>query len=148
MVSGLVSTILVLVPVISLSRLPQNAPGFIRLMLGAIPLLILGGALPFLVRGYRIESRSLCIRRLGWWTRLDLRGLKSAEADPGAMKASIRLFGNGGLFSFTGWYWNRRLGRYRAFITDPARSVVLRFEDRTVVVSPDSPDDFVRSLEK
>ncbi len=65
---------------------------------------------------------------------------------PTAMAGSLRIAGNGGLFSFTGWFWSRRLGRYRAFVTDPARSVVLKFSDRTVVVSPDVPEEFVAAL--
>lgn len=62
------------------------------------------------------------------------------------MRASLRTFGNGGGFSFTGRYWNKRLGSYRAFVTNPARSVVLRWQDRTVVVSPASPEEFVREV--
>ena len=72
-----------------------------------------------------------------------MSGLKSAEVDTEAMSKSIRTFGNGGLFCFAGIFNNNRLGSYRAFATDPKRAVVLRFSDRTVVVTPDQPDDFV-----
>ena len=58
----------------------------------------------------------------------------------------LRLFGNGGLFSYHGWFWNRRLGRYRLYATDPERAVVLRFARRTIVVSPGEPAAFVRAL--
>ena len=47
---------------------------------------------------------------------------------------------------FTGWYYNKRLGSYRAFVTDPRRAVVLRYANRRVVLSPDAPEDFVREL--
>jgi len=62
------------------------------------------------------------------------------------MRGSIRTFGNGGLFSFTGFYRNRLLGAYRAFVTDPRQAVVLRFPKRNVVVSPGAPEEFVRDL--
>jgi hypothetical protein len=62
------------------------------------------------------------------------------------MKCSSRLFGNGGLFSFTGLYRNRSFGRYRAFVTDPARSVALFLPNRVVVVSPADAEGFVRSI--
>ena len=55
--------------------------------------------------------------------------------------------GNVGLYSFTGWYWSRGVGHYRALVTDPKRVVVLRFECRVVVVSSDRPEEFVRAIE-
>lgn len=112
---------------------------------GAIALL-LGMAL-FTVRGYAVAGSTLYVRRLLWTTKVPLEGLVSAAADPLAMESSLRTFGNGGGFSFTGRYWNKRLGPYRAFVTDPARSVVLRWPKRTVVVSPALPEAFVRELE-
>jgi len=62
------------------------------------------------------------------------------------MCKSIRTCGNGGFFSFTGFYWSRKLKSYRAYVTDLRRTVVLRYERRTILLSPDSPEDFVREL--
>ncbi len=94
------------------------------------------------VRGYRLEGRELFVKRLIWETRLDLAGLRSAEADPGLVRGSVRVFGNGGLYSFSGLFWNRTLGRYRAWVTHHDDIVVLRFEDRVWVVSPVDPAGF------
>ncbi len=110
-----------------------------------LPALVLG-CLPFMIRGYAITDDAILIRRLFWTTRLDRNGLISAEFVLKAMKGSLRTCGNGGVFSFTGWYWNKSLGFYRAFVTDLNRTVVLRFGKRTVVVSPDVPEDFVEHL--
>ncbi|MBL9173942.1 MAG: hypothetical protein JNL10_10445 [Verrucomicrobiales bacterium] len=145
-VTALASAILIGIPILGWASLPASVPGFSRLLLTAVPLLILLGALPFAVRGYRVQKGTLRVLRPGWVTHLGLDRLLSAEADPAAMSGSLRIAGNGGLFSFTGWFWSRRLGRYRAFVTDPARSVVLKFSDRTVVVSPDVPEEFVAAL--
>lgn len=102
--------------------------------------------LPFMIRGYVITEDAILIRRLFWTTRLDRTGLKSAEVIPKAMGKSLRTCGNGGGFSFTGWYWSKPLGFYRAFVTDQDRTVVLRFEKKTVVVSPGELEDFVKEL--
>lgn len=75
-------------------------------------------------------------------------GLISAEAMPEAMSGSLRTCGNGGAFSFTGWYWSRRLGAFRAYVTDLNRTVVLRFGKRTVIVSPGAPEDFAKELNR
>lgn len=108
--------------------------------------LILFGSAPFTILGYRVTPRDIEVRRLFWTTRLPLAGLESAAFDPAAMNGSVRLFGNGGLFSFTGLFRSRSLGSYRAYVTDPRRAVVLRFPARTVVVSPADPRDFVQAL--
>ena len=62
------------------------------------------------------------------------------------MRWSTRTFGNGGLFSFTGFFRNKALGAYRAFVTDPHQTVVLHFPTRTVVVSPSAPEQFVHDI--
>lgn len=145
-ISALTTLLLVSVVVVGLAALPARGPIPVRSLVLILPVLLLGGAVSFSVRGYRIESGKLRINRLGWHTEVDLGALVSVHADPGAMKRSLRLLGNGGLFSFTGLFWNRPLGTYRAFVTDPARAVVLRIGTRTIVVSPDAPDEFVQAL--
>lgn len=114
--------------------------------LAALPIAILFGSAPFAVLGYRVEANAIIVRRPGWATRLSLEELVEAEVVPVAMKRSLRTFGNGGLFGFSGRYRNRRLGAYRAYVTDRRRTVVLQFLERTVVVSPDDPAAFVEAV--
>ncbi len=108
---------------------------------------LVGGALLFTVRGYLIVGDEIRVRRLFWSTRLPLAGLNAIEADPRAMEGSLRVFGNGGFFAIAGRFHNERLGRFRAYVTHPAKAVVLRYADRTVVVSPAVPEEFVRDVE-
>jgi hypothetical protein len=111
-----------------------------------LPLIILFGTALFTIRGYAITSDAILVHRLLWSTALPRFGLKSAQFEPDAMRGSIRTFGNGGAFSFSGFYYNKRLGSYRAFVTDPRRAVVLRYATRRVVLSPAAPEDFVIDL--
>ena len=113
-----------------------------------LPLLFVAGTAPFMVRGYSVTNGALIIHRLGWDFRIELDSLISIDADPAALNGSIRLAGNGGLFAFCGWFRNRKLGVYRAFCTDTAHAVVLRFPDRTVVVTPDQPEKFVAAIKE
>lgn len=100
----------------------------------------------FMVRGYVVTDALLIIKRLGWGTRLDLSRLTAVEVDPHALEGSMRLFGNGGFFSFSGWYRNKKLGVYRLFATDSKRAVVLRFSDKAVVVTPEDPQKFAADI--
>lgn len=124
---------------------PQHG-GEVGRWLRWVPLALLIGCALFTVRGYAITPDAILVHRLLWSTRLPREGLKSAEFVPHAMRRSLRTCGNGGFFSFTGFYWSKSLKSFRAYVTDLNRTVVLRYDRRTVVVSPESPDDFARLL--
>jgi hypothetical protein len=107
---------------------------------------IFGITAAFSVRGYTVRPGLLTIHRLGWATKIPLRGLISAEAEPNATVGSIRVFGVGGAFAFAGRFRNSTLGNYRAYVTDSDLCVVLDFDSETVVVTPDSPVRFVEAV--
>ena len=124
----------------------HSMPRSVAIVYAILAIVLIGGAALFCVRGYVVRPDCLLVERLFWDTRLPLAGLESARFEPNALRWSIRTCGNGGFFSFTGWYWNKTLRTYKAFVTDPKRAVVLRFAGRTIVVSPDLPDDFIREI--
>ncbi len=143
-VSVFASLILIFVSGLFLTR-PDVPTGF-KVAVIASCMGTLFTSLLFTVRGYRIEMGSLYIERLIWDTRIDLRHLRSVEADPDAMARAWRTFGNGGLFSFSGWFRNKKLGFFRAWVTNRKNCVVLKLEDRTLVVSPSEPASFAEAL--
>lgn len=116
--------------------------------LAALPLLAIPVAALFVVRGYDVAGGELRVRRLLWSTRVPLAGLREVQSGSSLVDGSLRVFGNGGFFSFTGWYWSRRLGMYRMFVTDLRRVVGLRLPSRWVLVSPDDVDGFVDVVRK
>lgn len=136
------ATILLLSIVATLSSRQPSPPAWLALL----PISILAGCGLFTVRGYALTPDALLVQRLLWASRVPLSGLQSAEHVPNAMDRSIRTFGNGGMYSFTGRFRNHTLGAYRAYVTDLNRTVVLRFPGRTVVISPGEPEAFVAEL--
>lgn len=111
-----------------------------------VPILLLGSSACFAIRGYSLTDDTLFVHRPFWKTRVSLEGLQSVQLDFDAMRGSIRLLGNGGLFSFSGWFRNKALGTYRAWVTDPRQTVVLRFVTKRVVLSPSEPEAFVAAI--
>ena len=105
-------------------------------------LAILLFCVPFVIRGYIVTGEGILIRRLWWNTVLPRDTLISAEVVPKAMSRSLRTCGNGGLFSFTGFYWNKQIGHYKAYVNDLNRTVVVRTKKRAAVLSPDDPQAF------
>ena len=110
------------------------------------PIALVVGCALFTIRGYSLAPEAILIHRLLWSTRLPLAGMQSADFQPDAMRGAWRTWGNGGLFSITGFYRNQLLGPFRAFVTDPRRTVVLRYSERTVVLSPSDPETFVHDV--
>jgi hypothetical protein len=115
-----------------------------RLAMVGAPLVILCGGLSFMVRGYVLTDSHIEVRRLGWSTLLPLAGLDAVTGEPQGLRGSLRLFGNGGLFAVSGWFWNRRIGRFRAYATDPQRAVLLRYRDGAkIVLTPHDVQHFI-----
>ena len=143
--TALVTLLLLGLPLILLSKAPQAYSALYAVSIWLPPAILVLGAL-FAIRGYAIDGQTLWILRPGWKTRIALQDLREAEAKPDAMRSSTRIFGNGGLFGFIGLFRNSTLGRYRAFATDNANCVVLRFPERTIVVTPGRPEQFVAAI--
>lgn len=98
------------------------------------------------VRGYELAPGELRIRRLFWDTRWPLDAATRAFVRPNAMRGSWRTWGNGGMFAIAGHFAGSGLGRYRAFVTDPNRTVIVESGRGIVVVSPDDPERFADAI--
>ena len=146
-VTLVVLALLLGVSLIGLTAMPANVPFAARVMMVVMPLAIVVGTLPFMVNGYVLREDELLIERFGWCNHVPFNTVISAKADLDAIRGSIRLCGSGGLFGFFGWFRNRKLGVYRAYGTDPARSVVVKLSHRTIVVTPDDPNRFVAEID-
>lgn len=133
--------------VIRLTFLPDRV-AWVRWLVGAIGILIPVVFWLWKIREYRLEDGHLIIQQGGWSDRLPLAELKEFCADPKAMKGIKQIFGNGCMFAIYGFYWNKTLGYFRVYASDLKRAVILRFSHRTIVISPDSPEDFLRALEQ
>ena len=115
----------------------------VRCVMIGLPIVVLAIAFVSMVSGYTLTATQLEVERPLWNTVFPLAEFLSVAGDQEVFKGSVRLFGNGGIFSFTGFFWKRGLGCYRAFATDPGRAVVLKFRNRIIVITPDDPLRFI-----
>jgi hypothetical protein len=58
------------------------------------------------------------------------------------------MWGDDGLGAVTGRFRSRRLGAFRACLTDAEHAVVLRWPDRCLVISPQQHSFFVEAVRK
>jgi hypothetical protein len=139
--------ILVAVAALQVAVIPHDLlNGAPVLLATTLPVVVLLACALYTIRGYQIDRDAIHVQRLLWRTEIPLAGLQRAWAAPDAMAGSLRLLGNGGLFSISGLFRSKRLGRYRVFATDPKLAVVLEFATRKVVLTPDSPSSFLGHL--
>lgn len=101
----------------------------------------------FGVNGYSISEKVLLIHRLGWVTRIDLNKLDNAKYDPNVTVGSIRVWGIGGLFGYVGYFRNSALGKYKAYTTNTKNTLMLEVSNKTIVISPDFPKEFVEAIQ-
>jgi hypothetical protein len=100
----------------------------------------------FTIRGYTITKNAILVHRLLWKTSLPLTGLRKIEFKPDAMRLRDRRAGNGGLYSFSGYFANDSLGYFRVFVTDLHRTIALHYQSEIILVSPDKSDEFVSEI--
>ena len=106
-----------------------------------IPLIIIVTWL-FSVRGYILEEGVLQVQRPFWTTAISLPPDTVFRAEPEIRKGLWRTAGNGGLFGYTGWYRNRSLGSFRAYVTSWSNAVSITSESTgfRAVISPEDPE--------
>jgi hypothetical protein len=99
----------------------------------------------FTVQAYEIKDGALyVVRPIG--TLLVTDNVQSAQSDDEAMDGATRTWGNGGLFSISGWFNLPRYGKARLWVTDTSKLVVVKGPEVTAVVSPSRRDEFLQAL--
>ena len=95
---------------------------------------------------YDLTDDALIIVR-GWPFRdisiptAEIREVRRIKVSP----ITLRSFGVGGIFSWSGWFWNKQIGTFFAEITNGHRSVLID-AGRKYVISPEDPDSFVDEI--
>lgn len=98
-------------------------------------------------RGYRVDGRSIVVKRLIGSVTVPLDGLRSARRiGPDDLRGCIRLFGSGGLFGYYGLFRTSSLGRCTWYVTNRKNAVVVIGASKTTVYSPDDVDEFLAAI--
>jgi hypothetical protein len=142
-------TILILAAGVAAYLSVPALPGFTHLFglaIALVPPIILALSILFTVTGYALEGSDFYVERLFFSTRTSLAGLNWIKFDPTLCQGSMRVWGNGGLYSFTGLYRSKALGRYRLFATDLSQAVVLFRPGHVVVITPAVPEAIIEHM--
>jgi hypothetical protein len=112
-----------------------------------LPMGVFVGCVLYTIRGYVVTPKHIAVKRLLWSTYLSRHDIATASVVD-IDRRGWRIAGNGGAFAFSGVFTSPEIGRYRAFMTGPKRGVLLEYPNRKVVLTPDDPERFVRTLDQ
>ncbi len=96
---------------------------------------------------YEATGEAVVIVR-GWPFRdisIPVSGIREVRRVTLSPWKTVRTFGVGGLFSYSGRFWARDVGKFYGGVTDFGRAVLIDAGER-YVISPENPDDFVRDI--
>jgi hypothetical protein len=93
----------------------------------------------------KVEAGKLIVERKSPWANieLDLGQLNRVEILDKLPLLTWRLWGNGGVFCFSGTFYQRGLGRFRASLTGLRNLVLIVTPQKTLVISPAHPQELV-----
>jgi hypothetical protein len=96
---------------------------------------------------YVVSSSNLTVELV--WGTLVFESISSCRLIEGKMGTTLRLWGNGGLFAGTGWFWNAKYGKFRAYLTTskPENMVMVETAAGKVLITPDDSAAFCREIE-
>jgi len=95
---------------------------------------------------YEVNNGRLRVVTHLWST--DFGNIRMCEKLEGTISPfTIRVFGNGGVFGGTGFYWSQRDGLYQAYLTTARWKDMLMLDTarRRLLISPEEPDAFVEA---
>jgi hypothetical protein len=141
-VSGLVSALLIAVPVMAVRT------GAAAAFVGLVSAMVIVVTFAFSPRGYEISGGTFRVKRLISDVVFPLDELRFVRDTTAAdFRGCVRLWGSGGLFGYYGWFWSKALGRSRWYVTDLNKAIVVTDGDQVILVSPADDEGFVMAIQ-
>jgi hypothetical protein len=108
---------------------------------------ILALAFAWSPRAYTVVDRAVVVERLIGKVSIPLDGIRAARrAAADDFAGCIRLWGNGGLFGYYGYFSTTKLGRSWWYLTNRRNSVVVITDRGATLFSPDDVDGFLAAI--
>jgi len=103
----------------------------------------------YMPQKYIVSKEELIIKRIIGDFKVERKKiLKVIHPDRSYLSFVVRVFGNGGLFGYTGYFWNKSFGKMHWFVTQRKNYVVIDMgTKRKIVLSPDDYDGLIDALQ-
>jgi hypothetical protein len=109
---------------------------------------VLGLSYYFSIKSYEVTDDEIIIRRPFDRVSYKKASVKSAERIEGkSIRFAVRTFGVGGLFAYTGEFWNSKYGSMTWYVTRMDTAIMMTTSsNKKIVISPDRPEEFTSAL--
>ena len=98
-------------------------------------------------RGFAVNDMELVIDREMRPITIPLASVTELRrVDDAEMKGALRLMGASGFYAHYGWFWTKKLGKFRLYSCRFKDLVLVRSEKDVYVLGPDSPEEFLADL--
>ncbi|MFM2385473.1 MAG: hypothetical protein RL660_230 [Bacteroidota bacterium] len=150
-ITGLCGPLFLLWPTIMLIALrnePDKSYQWLLMVIGVLLIITFVGCYLFWPIKYILDKENLCIVRKIGTKKYELSTLKSATAiSKKDMGFVLRVFGNGGIFGYTGKFTSKTYGRMNWYVTNQANLILIELKDGDqICISPDDVAGFVKGL--
>ena len=142
-ISGGVVMVLVAIPLIAMRS------GVVAVIEALVSVTVIALAYAFSPRGFEVSNGAFRVKRLAGDVVFPLTNLRFVRnANPADFRGCVRLWGNGGLFGYYGWFWSKSLGKSRWYVTDRSKAAVVTDGSQIILVSPGDLDGFRAAIER
>ncbi len=102
----------------------------------------------FIPKYYSVDASAISIHRPIFSFKINRSEIAACSVIlNGEMRGVIRVAGNGGLFGYTGFFWNTKYGTMRWFATQRKNYVLIeKTNGNKIVITPDEPEKFIEAL--
>ena len=98
-------------------------------------------------RGFALNDIELVIDRALYPVKIPLTAITEARRlEDAEMRRTLRLMGASGFYAHYGWFWNKKLGRFRFFSGRFDDLVLVRSGAMLFVLGPEDPAGFTTAL--
>lgn len=100
-------------------------------------------------KGYEVDLNDIAVIRKAGKFFISRKDIQSIKAIPDTdLAGSVRTFGNGGLFGYTGYFRNKIHGSTRWFVTQRKNYILITMKlGKKYVLSPDDVDGFLAATQ-
>ena len=76
-----------------------------------------GWSISIIPRYTEVTEEQIIVKQIWGQLVFDRKEMEIAPIGKDDLKSSLRTFGNGGLFGYAGYFRNKKLGKYRMYVT-------------------------------
>lgn len=121
---------------------------YLELITPVFLLVLCTGAYLFSPLGITINSTEITINRKIKPVVISFNDIKTVrKLEPSDMKGAIRTMGNGGLWGYTGKYYNRKMGSMTFYCSQRENYILIELTSgKKVIITPDEPNELIAEL--